>query len=134
MQVLNTQFNFGETFFDFAEWIGEWWTGSYGYQGLQFSLCRHIHNRPVNSHKSRMYSQNIGYELSKIQCAPRKLRNACVLVLFREGCMWRNYRENTTATLGLDTINQPESESEHFTGDASIDIHSPGPTIAKTNL
>ena len=25
-----------------------------------------------------------------------------------------------------------ESESEYFTGDTSIDIHSPGPTIAKT--
>ena len=28
----------------------------------------------------------------------------------------------------------PESESEYFTGDTSIDIHSPGPTIAKTSL
>ena len=26
------------------------------------------------------------------------------------------------------------SESEYFTGDTSIDIHSPGPTIAKTSL
>ena len=28
----------------------------------------------------------------------------------------------------------PESESEYFTGDTSIDIHSPGPIIAKTSL
>ena len=27
-----------------------------------------------------------------------------------------------------------KSESEYFTGDTSTDIHSPGPTIAKTSL
>ena len=26
------------------------------------------------------------------------------------------------------------SESEYLTGDTSVDIHSPGPTIAKTSL
>ena len=29
---------------------------------------------------------------------------------------------------------ESESESEQFTGDTSIDIHSTGPTIAKTSL
>ena len=29
---------------------------------------------------------------------------------------------------------QSRSESEYFIGDTSIDIHSRGPTIAKTNL
>ena len=31
-------------------------------------------------------------------------------------------------------ISESESESEYFTGDTSIYIHSPGPTIAKTSL
>ena len=40
---------------------------------------------------------------------------------------------NTTNSPFIDSL-LPESESEYFTGDTSIDIHSPGPMIAKTSI
>ena len=36
--------------------------------------------------------------------------------------------------LPFPVFSESESESEYFTSDTSIDIHSPGPTIAKTSL
>ena len=34
----------------------------------------------------------------------------------------------------FETLGLPKPESEWFTGDTSMDIHSPGPTIAQTSL
>ena len=61
-----------------------------------------------------------------------RLKEINILNLFEQ------IQENTLLGLAMAFIPNPEwkllSESEYFTGDTSLDIHSPGPTIAKTSL
>ena len=49
-----------------------------------------------------------------------------------------NLEKNPVLKIGsersLDAYKHSYSESEYFTGDTSLDIPSPGPTIAKTSL
>ena len=59
-----------------------------------FHIADILHNRPVNSHKPTVYSQNISYDLSKNHCAPPKSRNTRVIVLSREEYFRKLPREN----------------------------------------